>query len=158
MHLRYLKITLVLVLSLWAWLTLIANFFVISGTYARVRGVTSMEGVPRQLPIATSSPLVAWLGVVLIIGGKIVAAVCLVIGLDQMWLARASSAALFNEAKSWALIGGWVTVLWLFVGFAIVGEILFYMFTSERGAKEAQSAIRYVTYFALPLLYIGQPD
>src|SRR5262249_31999203 len=138
MHLRYLKIIFVLALALWALVTFIGNLFLIPGTYQSVQRVTSMTGVPRALPIATSSQIVVWSGVALIIIGKAVAAACLLIGLDQMWLAREASSAMFNEAKTWALFGGWVTVLWLFVGFALVGEIVFYMFTNERGAKEAQ--------------------
>ncbi len=158
MHLRYLKIAFVLSMAVWALITFIGNLFLIPGTYQSVQRVTSMSGVPRVLPIATDSALVAWLGVALIVVGKAVAAACLLIGLDHMWIARAAGSAVFNDAKSWALFGGWVTVLWLFVGFALVGEIIFYMFTNERGAKEAQSAIRYATYFALPLLFIAQDD
>jgi predicted small integral membrane protein len=158
MQLRYLKILFVLALAVWALVTFIGNLFLIPGTYQSVQRVTSMTGVPRVLPIATRSSLVAWAGVAWIIVGKAVAAACLFVGLDQMWIARDASSAVFNQAKSWALFGGWVTVLWLFVGFALVGEIVFYMFTSERGAKEAQSAIRYAAYFALPLLFIAQAD
>ena len=97
----------------------IGNLANLEFTYESVRAVTAMPFLeagqgPRW---RTGNPVVVWLGVAVIIGGKLAAAIFCGWGAFRMVHAARFEGAGFVEAKRWAVLGCGLAVASLFGGF-----------------------------------------
>ncbi|MCW1402941.1 DUF2165 family protein [Novosphingobium sp. MW5] len=156
---RYTKILLVFLTGLWAATSLFTNLGALEKTYGALEMVSSMRELGENSPPwKTSAPGVIWLGVACLLGGKLVTALLSWTGVRRMWKARDADSAAFQASKTLALLGGWSAVVWLFVGFAYFGEVIFFMYLGETGFNVAETAFRYAGYIGLMTLFVGQKD
>ena len=159
---RSLKIVFAAVVAFWGLIGAFGNFAALSQTYDYVEMVTSMvsfvEADRATPPWRTSNPLIVWAGVALIILGKVGAFIFCAIGAAKMLLARTESQRLFNDAKSWAVVGCGCAVLMLFGGFIVVGETMYLMWAFPDGESSGAGAWRYGGFIALIMIFIAQPE
>lgn len=156
---RWLKILLASLVSLWGLIGAAGNFAHLDNAYESVRAVTSMpmfgDAAP---PWRTENPVVVWLGVAIIIAGKLAAfAFC---GTGAVLMSRRATAPAvdFQQAKRWALLGCGLAAAMLFGGFAVIGETLYVMFRNPEAAPAGDAAFRYGGFILLIALFIGQRE
>ena len=134
------------------------NLFELRTAYGYVERVTTMPSLMEAgiaPPWATASPAVIWLGVSLIVAGKLGALAFCGYGAYRMAIATPES---FAEAKRPALLGMGLFLLTLFGGFTIIGENVFYIGMTEDGRLAGEGAFRYGAMVALLMLIVGQDE
>lgn len=157
---RYLKVLLVLLVALWGLIGVIGNLANLDFTYESVKSVTTMphfdsgEGPPWK----TDNPIIVWLGVAVIVGGKLAAAVFCGWGVFLMLRTARAGGDAFRKARQWALLGCGLAVASLFGGFTVFGESAFLMFRDPGTEHAAAAAFRYGGFIALIMIFIGQED
>ena len=157
---RGLKIAFMLMVAFWAFIAVLGNLTQPGVTYAQVRHVTTMtmfkpgEGPPW----ASDNAVLIWMGVALIVLGKLAGLFATAYGAAGMYRARHADGAVFNASKKWAILGCGIAIGWLFLGFTTIGENFFYMFLDETGRSSAESAFRYGAMTALMMIFLAQPD
>lgn len=158
--LRDVKILLVLLVALWGLIGAAGNFSHLDLVYEQVRGVTVMPTMPPDAapPWRTEHPVVVWLGVGVIIAGKLAATVFGGAGAAAMIGARRKDAETFQRAKTLALVGGALAVAALFGGFTVIGESLYLMFRDAGHLKAGEGAFRYAGFIALIMIFVAQRD
>jgi len=156
--LRVTKILLIACVALWCLLGAFGNVTDWAGTMGAVGAAASMstfEGGAESWR-ATSSPVVIWMGALMIMLTKLAAGILCSVGTFRMWQARAADAAVFAVAKTPALAGCGVAMLLLFGGFIVIGETWFEMWRSDLLRDlSLQSAFRYGGMVTLIALYVG---
>lgn len=158
--LRAVKIVLVALVALWGLIGAFGNLTHLGGTYDAVRTVAAMEGVEgiNGGPPSTENSIIVWLGVALIVIGKIAAAVFCGAGAVAMARSAGGSASEFQHAKRLALVGCGAAIVMLFGGFAVIGESFFQMWQTPVGQLAGAGAFRYAGYIALIAIFVGQED
>lgn len=156
---RYVKIFLVLAVGFWGLVGTVGNLSHLSEVYDTVREVTSMSGVPEGIgpPWRTSNALVVWLGVAVIVLGKIAALIGGVGGV-AMWRNVSAPASDFNRSKKWAIAGCALAFGLLMFGFTIVADSTFFMFYNAKLASAGDLAFRFAGSFALVTIFVAQPE
>lgn len=158
MMLRTTKILLILSVAMWALLGALGNIVDWSGTTGAVEAATSMstfEHVPASAR-ATSNPAVILLGAVLITLLKIVTGSLCLLGVWQMWSARAANAMIFAKAKTYALTGCGVAMFMLFAGWIVIAETWFELWRSPAMLEPVLgSAFRYCATIGVIALFVG---
>ncbi len=159
--LRTTKIILVVLVALWALMGAFLNFYDWSGTTGAVLAATSMttfEGGPQEWR-ATSSPVIVWLGALMIPLLKIAAGVLCLAGAMKMWAARKLDASAFARSKEFALSGCAVAMILLFGGWIVLAETWFELWRSDALREAAlQSAFRYGGMITLIALLVAARD
>lgn len=157
---RFIKILLVVLVALWGLIGAFGNLANLDFTYESVKSVTTMphfeagEGPPWK----TGSPIVVWLGVAVIVGGKLAAALfCGWAAFLMLRTVRIEDAA-FRKAKRWAILGCGMAVVSLFGGFTVFGETVFLMFRDPGAEHAAAAAFRYGGFIALIMIFVAQEE
>jgi predicted small integral membrane protein len=157
---RMAKIAMCLSLAIFCLLVGFDNIADPKSNYAFVAHVMSMDTTfpGNNLMYRSITSPVAWLiAFALIIATEIVAGLLFVAGAWRMWLARLSSAAEFNVAKTYAIAGALLGfLLWFFVFMVIAGE-WFAMWQSKEWNAQ-QSAFRLSLTILAVLIFLAQPD
>ena len=156
--LRFIKIFFVAMVAFFGLVSATMNLFDLQTAYGYVEGVTTMPSLTEAgmaPPWATRNPVVIWLGVILIVAGKLGALVFCSYGAYRMAIAAPEG---FAEAKKPALFGMGLFLITLFGGFTIVGENVFYMWLTEDGSSAGEGAFRYGAMVALLMLIVGQEE
>ncbi len=156
--LRMTKILLIVSVAFWCLLGAFGNATDWDGTMGAVGAAASMstfEGGAESWR-ASSSPVVIWMGALMIMLTKLAAGILCSIGAVEMWRARAGDVTRFALAKRPALAGCGVAMLLLFGGFIVIGETWFEMWRSDvLRDLSLQSAFRYGAMVTLIALYVG---
>lgn len=157
---RFIKILLVLLVALWGLIGAIGNLANLDFTYESVKAVTTMPffEAGQGPPWRSGHPVVVWLGVAVIIGGKLAAAVFCGWGAFRMVRAVRDAGVGFGEAKRWAALGCGLAVASLFGGFTVFGETAFLMFRDPGTEHAAAAAFRYGGFIALIMLFVVQDE
>lgn len=157
---RDVKIGLVLLIALWGLIGAAGNLAHWDLVLGQVSSVTAMPMLPEDAapPWRTQSPLVAWLGACLILGGKIAALMFCGWGAVAMARQRRAASDDFQHAKRWALVGAALAVAMLFGGFIVIAESLFVMFRHPSAAPAGEAAFRYGGFIALIMIFVAQRD
>ncbi len=157
---RLVKILLVAFVALWGLIGVAGNLSHLQIAYDAVESVTLMPTFPADAapPWRTDNPVVVWLGVALIVSGKIAAAILCGSGAVVMMKNRKAESAVFQHAKRFALVGGALAVAMLFGGFTIIGETLYAMFRHPEHVAAGAGAFRYGGFIALIMIFVGQSD
>lgn len=157
---RLVKILLIALIALWGLVGAAANFSHLDTAYEAVRSVTLMPTFPTEAapPWRTESPVIVWLGVALIVSGKVAAAVFCGLGAAMMFKQRRADGEVFQHAKRFALVGGGLALAMLFGGFTLIGETLYAMFRHPDHVKAAEGAFRIGGFLALIMIFVGQPE
>ncbi len=156
--LRITKIILVALVAVWAFLGAAFNILHWGETVGAVRATATMatfDGGAENWR-ATSSPVVIWLGAMLIPALKTTAGLCCLIGAGRMWAARKDDAPTFAAAKTLALSGCAIAMILLFGGWIVIAETWFELWRSDALRDVAlQSAFRYGAMIMLIALFVG---
>jgi predicted small integral membrane protein len=157
---RNLKIFLVFLVALWGLIGAAGNLSHLGFTYDAVEGVTTMPWFPEGAgpPWRTGNPAVVWLGVALIVSGKLAALALCGWGTFALWRARGGDAETFRRAKRWAILGCGLAVAMLFGGFTVLGETMFLMFRDPEIVHAGEGAWRYGGFIALIMIFVAQED
>ncbi|MDJ0918500.1 MAG: DUF2165 family protein [Woeseiaceae bacterium] len=159
---RTLKILFAAIVAFWGLVGALGNFASLGIAYEYVEMVTSMSGVIPDgepgPPWRTSSPIIVWAGVMLIVLGKLGAFAFCSTGVFRMVKSRAADARAFANAKKNAVFGCGLAVVMLFGGFTVVGETMYLMWADTNGEHAAAGAFRYGGFIALVMLFIAQAE
>lgn len=159
---RPLKIVLVAIVAFWGLIGAMGNFASLDMSYQYVEIVTSMSGMLADdapaPPWRTTSPIVVWAGVLLIVLGKLGAFAFCSAGAYMMFRARKADQRAFAAAKKWAITGCGVAVIMLFGGFTVVGETMYLMWAFPDGEHSATGAFRYGGFIALIMIFVAQAE
>jgi len=158
--LRIMKILLVLSVAIWGLLGAFGNVTDWSGTTGAVAATTSMatfEGGADSWR-ATSNPALILAGAVFIPLFKTIGGLLCLAGAWRMWMARASDATVFANAKTLAFTGCAVLIFMLFVGWIVIAETWFELWRSEALRGALGTAFRYGGFIALIALFVGARD
>jgi len=157
---RLSKILLIFLVALWGLVGVAGNLSHLQIAYDAVESVTLMPTFPADAapPWRTGSPAVVWMGVALIVAGKLAAAILCGIGAFVMLKVRNGDSAAFQHAKRYGLFGCALALAMLFGGFTVIGEMLCAMFRHPEHVQAANAALRYGAFIALIMIFVGQPD
>ena len=159
--LRTIKIIMVGVVALWAFLGAFMNVLDWSGTTGAVAATTSMatfEGGADAWQ-ATSSPMVIWAGALFILLAKATTGLLCLMGALRMWAARKQDASAFAKSKELALSGCGIAMILLFAGWIVIAETWFELWRSDAMRDIAlQSAFRYGGMITLIALFVANSD
>jgi predicted small integral membrane protein len=157
---RYLKIFLVVLVALWGLIGAMGNLAKPEVAYEAVHSVTTMPAFEagEAPPWATENPVVIWLGVALIVLGKLAALVFCGWGAMAMLRAVRVGPERFQAAKRWAVLGCGLALASLFGGFVVIGEMFYLMFMDPGSEHAAAAAFRYGGFIALILIFVAQEE
>lgn len=157
---RYVKIFLVLSIGVWGLIGTVGNLSDVQSVYDAVVGVASMSGVPEGAgpPWRTTSPVVIWAGVLLIVLGKLTALVGGFFGGAVMLKHANASREEFAHAKKWAVAGCGLTFGLLILSFTVIAEGTFFMFFSQQHAGVGELAFRFAGSFGLITIFVAQAE
>lgn len=157
---RYLKVLLVVLVALWGLIGVMGNLAKLEVAYEAVQSVTTMPAFEagEGPPWATDNPVVIWLGVALIVAGKLAALLFCGWGAIAMLRTVRADPVRFQAAKQWAVLGCGLALASLFGGFVVIGEMLYLMFMDSGSEHAAAAAFRYGGFIALIMIFVAQEE
>ncbi|KGI76717.1 DUF2165 family protein [Oleiagrimonas soli] len=160
MAIRYLKIALVAFVGLQGWLYVagnLANWNAGLGAIAYVIGMREHAIYPQHIVPALGHGW-AVLAFVLILCGEFLVGALSLRGAWDLWVARKRTAADFNAAKTYAVLGPGMAMLVWFGGFIVLGGALFQMWQTTLGDGSFKDAFVYAVTAGLVLLIVQRAD
>jgi predicted small integral membrane protein len=161
MAIRHLKILFVLLISLLCLFYAIQNVVNLEACFAAfayVAGATDHVAYARSFFPAVTAPTFVWAMLVVVVGLEFTAGLIAAKGAWDLWAARGASAAEFNGAKTFGLVGcGLAIVIW-FGLFGVFGGALFQMWQTEVGGNSMDDAFQFSTTAALIFLIVNAAD
>ena len=160
MHYRIAKVLMVLSLAAFAFLVTFNNITDYSSNFNFVMHVLSMDTTfPGNALMYRSitSPIVWHAGYWGIIAGEAATFLAFLIGAWHLWNARHGSAAEFDAAKRWAVIGATIGFMIWFFGFMVVGGQWFAMWQSKTWNGQEAAFKFYVAILGV-LIFVNQPE
>jgi predicted small integral membrane protein len=161
MAIRHLKIFFVLsiaLLCLFYATQNVANLDACFQAFAYVLGAADHQVYPDSILPAIHNPVATWLMLVLVVALEFAAGLLAAKGAWDLWSVRKASAADFNGAKTYALIGcGVGIVVWLGL-FAAFGGALLQMWQTEIGAGSMDDAFQFFVACALIFIIVNGAD
>lgn len=160
MHVRYSKIAVVLSLAAFALLVAFNNLVDYGSNFAFVQHVLAMDTTfadNRLMGRAITEPAVWHFAYWFIIAAEGMAGACLLAGGLAMLKQRRASAARFETAKKWVVIGATLGFLVWFFGFMVVGGEWFLMWQSQTWNGQ-QGAFRFYMAILGMLIYVSLPE
>ena len=157
---RTAKTGFIVTVMLWGLVGALGNILNWGETLDSVVAVTSMttfQGGAESWQ-ATSSPVIMWLGALIIMLSKLATGIMCAVGAARMWRSRSASAAEFAAAKTLALAGCAVAVIMLFGGFIVIAESWFELWRSETLGAVLPVAFRYAGMIALIAIFVAMTD
>lgn len=161
MAIRHLKIVFVGFISLLCLIYAaqnVANLDACYQAFAYVLGAADHQIYPDSIFPAVQSPAVIWLVLVVVVGLEFIAGLLAAKGAWDLWGARKATAAEFNGAKTYALLGcGVGIVVWLGL-FAVFGGALSQMWQTEIGGASMDDAFQFFVACAFIFLIVNAAD
>jgi predicted small integral membrane protein len=161
MAIRYLKICLIIVVALLCLISVGQNVANLNRGYDAVVYVTSMRdhaAYPSSIAFALRHPALTWASYTLILLAELSAGLLSAKGAWDLWSARQNGAAVFNAAKTCAVLGAGTAVVVWFGLFTAVGGAYFGMWQTTPGESSLVGAFQYSGMSGLVLLFINTPD
>ena len=158
---RYLKIVLVVFVSLLCLFYATQNVVNLQAAHGFVSAALSMAehvAYPAAFGPAITSPALVWVALAVIILLEFAAGLLAAKGAWDLWSARDATAAAFNDAKTFALLGCGVGIIVWFGFFTVIGGAYFQMWQTQLGSASLQGAFQYTMTIGLVLLFLNQPD
>lgn len=160
MPVRILKIILVAWIALLCLVYATQNIANLDQAYAAVQYVFSMDEhvvYPGAFGPAITHPLLIGFALAVIIALEYTAGVLAAKGAWDLWRAR-QSAADFNAAKTFAILGaGTAMIVWLGL-FSVIGGAYFQMWQTAAGAASLEGAFQFLGMSAFVLLFVNMKD
>jgi len=161
MAIRYLKIVLVLIISLLCLVYAtqnIANLEQAYGAFAYVMSNADHVAYPATFLTAIQSPVLIWTTLTVVVFSEFMAGFLAGKGAWDLWKTRKASADVFNSSKTFALLGcGVGMVIWMGF-FGVGGTGLFQMWQTEAGLASANGAFQYFSSCAIVFLIVNMAD
>jgi predicted small integral membrane protein len=121
-------------------------------------GAVDHQVYPDSIFPVVQSPAVIWLVLVIVVSLEFTAGLLAAKGTWDLWAVRKASAADFNGAKTYALIGcGLGIVVWLGL-FSVFGGALFQMWQTQIGGGSLDGAFQLFVACALIFLIVKGVD
>ena len=161
MPIRYLKIALVAFVSLLCLLYAAQNVVNLQAAYGFVYAALSMADhavYPDSLGPAITVSVLVWAALVFIIALEFAAGLVAAKGAWDLWSARNAPAAVFNGAKTYAVLGCGLGIVVWFGLFTTLGGAYFQMWQTQLGGASLQGAFQYVTQIGIVLLFVNMAD
>lgn len=158
---RYLKIVLVLLLSLLCLMYAIQNLANLDACFssvAYVLGMTEHNYYANSFFPAVTNSFLVWIAVGTIIGAELTAGILLLIGCGKLFSARQSDSSSFNRAKSLALFGAGIGIIVWFGIFGVFGGAWFQMWQTPTGGQSLNGAFQYFVSCAFIWLIVRAKD
>jgi predicted small integral membrane protein len=161
MAIRYLKIIFVAFISLLCLFYAaqnVANLEACYQAFAYVIGAVDHQVYPDSIFPAVQNPAVIWLVLVIVVSLEFAAGLLAAKGTWDLLAARNASAADFNGAKTYALLGcGLGIVVWLGL-FGVFGGALFQMWQTQIGGGSLDDAFQFFVACALIFMIVKGVD
>jgi predicted small integral membrane protein len=156
---RLAKAVVCLPVALFGLLVAADNIIDFDMNYAFVQHVLSMDTIAdtRLIGRAITDPAIWRLSYGAIIIGEGVTGLCFLTAAIALLIRLRASPALFQKAKTWAVVGGSVGFLVWFLGFLVIGGEWFQMWQSATWNGQ-QPAFRFVVIILGVLIFIMQPE
>ena len=161
MEIRYLKILLVIFVSLIGLLNATQNMVNLDAAYYFVATVAGMEGhtfYPNHLGPGFQNSFLVWAVLAGIILGEYLVGFLAAKGAWDMWQARAEAAAKFQKAKKFAVLGCAMALIVWYGLFTVIGGAYFQMWQTELGLASLEGAFQYAATTGIVLLFIHMKD
>ena len=161
MAIRYLKIMLVIFVSLLCLMYAAQNVANLDAAYTFVASAAGMQdhaAYPSSFGPSVSSPALVWTALAVIIVGEFAAGLLAAKGAWDLWAARRAPAAGFNAAKTCALLGcGGGMVVW-FGLFGAIGGAYFQMWQTPLGSASLEGAFQFAAQIGIVMLFVNMSD
>ena len=126
--------------------------------FAYVLGAVDHQVYAHPVVPPVRNPALLWLALALVVSCEFIAGLLAARGAFDMWRARGSTAADFNGAKTYALVGcGLGIVVWLGF-FAVFGGALFIMWQTDLGRGSLENAFQFFASCALVFMIVNSRD
>jgi predicted small integral membrane protein len=158
---RYIKIALVVSVSLFCLIYALQNIVNLEAAnwfVAYTTGMEAHEKYPSHFGPAITAPAIHWTMLWIIIALEISAGLLAAKGAIDLFKARNASADDFNSAKTYAIAGCGVGILIWFGIFSALGGAYFQMWQTDAGAGALANATWFSIQFALVWLLVSQKD
>ena len=161
MAIRYLKIILVVIISLLCLVFAsqnVANLDHAYQSFVYVTGMTDHTAYPSSFGPAFQNPVLIWTALAVVVLCEYAGGLLAAKGAWDLWVARNAPAIQFNSAKTYALLGcGMGILVWLGL-FGVVGGGYFQMWQTEIGWGSLEGAFQYFVSCALVFLIVNMAD
>jgi predicted small integral membrane protein len=128
--------------------------------FEAVRRILAMDSIPQDSPLLWRSITASWMHHLVywfIIATEFGGGILCLLGAKRLAQSARSDAAMFNAAKSTAIMGFVVALALYFVGFMIVGGEWFQMWRANAWNMQ-EPAFRFIGSVALMLVFLNQRD
>lgn len=161
MAIRYLKIVLVVFVALLCVMYAAQNVVNLDEAHTFVVSAVGMQdnvAYPSAFGPAIRNPVLTWAALAVIILAEFGAGLLAAKGACDLWVARNASAATFNAAKTYAVLGcGGALAVW-FGLFTVVGGAYFQMWQTALGGASLAGAFQFVAQTGIVLLFVNMTD
>ena len=161
MHIRYLKIIVSIIASAMALIYALQNIANINAAHGALVYVLSGAGhevYPETLFFKSSNTLLAWIALIIVLIGELLAGLFLLKGAVDMYKCSSGSSNEFNASKKLAEIGAGIGIIVWFGLFGVIGAAFFQMWQTEVGTGSMNGAFQYFISMAFTLLFISKKD
>ena len=158
---RLLKICLITFVALFCLMHAGQNVVNLNPAFNFVADIVSMGNqvvYPASFGPAVDSPTLVWFLLLVIIALQITAGLFAAKGTMDLWAARNASAADFNNAKTFAVLGCGIAVVIWFGLISTIGGAYFQMWQTEFGSAALQGAFQYAVLNGIVLIFISMAD
>lgn len=158
---RLLKCVLTLFVALFCLMYALQNVVNLQAAYAFVDLVVGMDGheaYANHFGPAINAPALIWILLWIIIICEFLAGLLAAKGALDMWKARTSAGATFNDAKKFGILGAGLAVVIWFGFFSAIGGAYFQMWQTQAGAQALQGSFQYAMLNGLVLVYLSMHD
>ena len=161
MAIRYLKIALVVIISLLCLVYASQNVANLDAAYQAFAYVTAMADhtvYPATFGSAIHNPVLVWIALAIVVLSEYAAGLLAAKGAWDLWVVRKAPDAQFNSAKTFALLGcGLGMVIWLGL-FGVVAGAYFQMWQTEVGRGSLENSFQFFGSCAIVFLIVNLAD
>jgi predicted small integral membrane protein len=161
MAIRYLKMILLICVSLLGLLFAFQNLANLDQAYATLAYVMSNQdhvAYPNSAFPAITSPVLIWVALGAVLTGEFGTGFLCVKGAWDLFANRSASADVFNAAKTFGILGCGVAVVTWFGLFMVIGGAFFQMWQTEIGAGSWESSFYMAGTSALVMIFLSMKD
>lgn len=161
MSIRYLKIALLLCVSLQALIYAVQNIVNLEqaiGSFAYVMGGQDHVAYPNSIIPNLTHPGFLWAALLIVLTGEFSAGVLTGRGALDLWNKRSAPAAEFEQAKTTGILGCGIAVVTWFGLFLVLGSALFQMWQTQIGDGSFRGAFYMLMSSGLVMIFVNTPE
>ncbi|MEZ5894991.1 MAG: DUF2165 family protein [Parvularculaceae bacterium] len=158
---RYLKIIMVALVGLqglFYFLSNAVNWPAAKASVGAVLGQTDSPYYTNTIAPSITDPALVAIALAAIMTGELLVGLASLKGAADMFGKKDATAAEFNAAKTWAIMGCGLAIIVWFGIFQVFGAGLFQMWQGQVGIASFEGAFMYHAASALVLIFVNQKD